>query len=110
MSSKSSESDWYAKAKADCIGKFVEYICDQSGKLGMAVRAEQDIRLPHHRREQQVQGPVNEAIQSTEEAPKKLQEEVDIDWDAVAARFTRPMEPDWYTGFGSEAGDKPDKV
>ena len=110
MSSKGSESDWYAKAKADCIGKFVEYLCDESRELGMAIRAEQGVRLPNHRRELEIQGSVDEKVQSTEEAPKEFQEEADIDWNAVAARFTRPMESDWYTGFGSEVGDKPNKV
>jgi hypothetical protein len=110
MSSESSKDHGYAKAKADCIREFVKYIFDESRKLGLVVRAGENVRLPNHRRELEVQGPIDEKVQSTKEAPKEFQEEADIDWNAVAARFTRPMESDWYTGFGPETGDKPDKV
>ena len=110
MSSKGSESDWYAKAKADCIGKFVEYICYESGKLGMVVRAGEDVRLPDYRRELKVQGPVNEAIQSTQKTFKKLQEKVDPDWNSEPTGTARFVVTGRYTGLGAEARDEPDKV
>lgn len=110
MSSKGSEGNGDTQAKADSIRKFIKNLCDESRKLGLAVRAGEEVRQPNHRRELEVQGPVHEKVQGIKEALEIFQAEVDIDWDAVAARFTRPMEPDWYTGLGPEAGDEPDKV
>jgi hypothetical protein len=105
-----SEGDGDTEAKADSVRKFIKHLCDQSREFSVAVRAGEEVRLPNHRREQPIQRSEHEKVQSTQEAPKDFQEEVDIDWDAVAARFTRPMEPSWYTGFGPEAGDEPNKV
>ena len=110
MSSKGSESNGDTQAKADSIRKFIEHLCSQSREFSVAVRAGEKVRQSSDRREQPVQGSEHEKVQGAEEALEVFQAEVDIDWDAVAARFTRPMEPGWYTGFGTEAGDEPDKV
>lgn len=104
------EGDGDTQAKADSIGKFIEHLHNQSREFGVAVGMWENVRLPNHRRELEVQGPVHEKVQGIKEALEIFQAEVDIDWDAVAARFTRPMEPDWYTGLGPEAGDEPNKV
>jgi len=104
------ESDGDTEAKADSIRKFIKHLCDQSREFSVVVRTEEGVRLSYHRREQSVQGSGNEAIQSTEETPKKFQEKVDSNWDTVAARFTRPMEPGWHFRLRPEAGDEPNKV
>lgn len=110
MSSKGSKSNGYTQAEAVSIREFVEYICDESRKLGLVVRAEQNVRQLDYRRELEVQRPKHEKVQGIKEALEVFQAEVDIDWDAVAARLTRPMEPGWYTGLGPEVGDEPNKV
>jgi len=107
---QSGEGDGGTEAKARLIEQYIGRLCDESRELGLAIRAEQEVRLPNHRREQPIQRPEHEKVLDIKEALEVFQAEVDIDWDAVAARFTRPMEPSWYTGFGTEAGDEPDKV
>lgn len=107
---QSSQGDRDAKTEADSIGKFIEHLCDESRELGMAVRAEQDIRLPNHRREQSVQGSIDKTIQGTEETFKKLQEKDNPDWNALSAELARLVESSWHLRFRTKAGDEPDKV
>jgi hypothetical protein len=108
--SESSKDYGYAKEQTERIRKFVEHLCSQSRELGVAIRAEQEVRLPNNRRELEVQGPINEAIQSTEKTFKKLQEKVDPNWNSEPTGTARFVVTGRYTGFGTEAGDEPNKV
>jgi hypothetical protein len=107
---QSSEGDGDSKTKTDLIREYVEYICSQSRKLGMAVRAEQKVRLPDYRRIKSFQGFKHKKVQSIKEALKVFQAKVDINWDAVSSRLTRSVEPGRYTGLGGTSGDEPNKV
>jgi hypothetical protein len=104
------ESNGYAKAEAVSIREFVEYICDESRKLGLVVRAEQEVRLPDYRRELEVQGSVNEKVQGTQEAPQIIQETINSYRYAISTGSARSLVPSWDIGFGATIGDKPDKV
>jgi hypothetical protein len=108
--SESSKDYGYAKEQTERIRKFVEHLCNESRELGVAARAEQEVRLPNHRRELEVQGPINEAIQSTEKTFKKLQEKVDSNWNSEPTGTARFVVSGRYTGFRTEAGDKPNEV
>jgi hypothetical protein len=70
--SESSKDYRYAQEQTERIRKFVEHLCSESRELGMAIRAEQEFRLSDNRREQQIQGSINETIQSLKKAFKKL--------------------------------------
>ena len=104
------EGDGDTQAKADSIGKFIEHLHNQSREFGVAVGMWENVRLPNHRREQSVQGPVDETIQSTEETFKKLQEKVNPDWNSESTGTARFVVTGRYTGFRTEAGDKPNEV
>ena len=104
------EGDGDTQAKADSIGKFIEHLHNQSREFGVAVGMWENVRLPNHRREQSVQGPINEAIQSTEKTFKKLQEKVDSNWNSEPTGTARFVVTGRYTGFRTEAGDKPNEV
>ena len=107
---QSGEGDGDTQAKADSIRKFVEHLHNQSREFGVAVGMWENVRLPDHRRELEVQGPINEAIQSTEKTFKKLQEKVDSNWNSEPTGTARFVVSGRYTGFRTEAGDKPNEV
>ena len=76
--SNSSESDGDTNATFGSVEEFFEHIRSQSRELDMASRAEfEEVRLSNYRRKQSIQRSINEAIQSLEEAAKRLQKEID---------------------------------
>lgn len=108
--SQSSKNYGDTQAKADSIRKFVKHLRDQSREFGVAVGMWENVRLSDNRREQSVQGPINETIQSTKEALKKLQAKIDSNRNSESTGTTRPMEPSRYTGLGTKTGDEPNKI
>jgi len=91
--SESSKDHGLAKEQTECIRKFVEHICSESRELGMAIRAEQKVRLPHYRRIKSFQRFLDKKVQGTQEAPKIVQAEVDTNWNSEPTGTTRPVEP-----------------
>jgi hypothetical protein len=108
--SESSKDHGYTQAETDCIREFVEHLRSQSRELGMAIRAEQEVRLPHYRRIKSFQRFKHKKVQSIKEALEVFQTKVDINWDAVSSRLTRPMEPGWHFRLGGTSGNEPNKV
>jgi len=110
QTSQGDEGDGFTEEQAECIRKFIEHLCDESGKLGMATGAEQGVRLSYYRRKQPIQGSVNEKVQGTEEAPQIIQETINSYRYAISTGSARSLVPSGYIGFGATIGDKPDKV
>lgn len=108
--SESSKDYGYAKAKTDSIRKFVEHLRDQSREFGVAVGMWEDIRLSNIRREQPIQGPINETVQSLKEAFEIFQASFDSNWNSESTGTTRPMESGRDIGLGTKTGDKPNKI
>ena len=104
------EGDGDTQAKADSIRKFVEHLHNQSREFGVAVGMWENVRLPNHRRELEVQGSINEAIQSTQKTFEKLQEALDPNWNSEPTGTARFVVSGRYTGLGAEAGDKSNPI
>ena len=73
---KDSQGNGVSSESFDSVEEFFEYVRSQSRKFDMAMRAARDeqVQESNHRREQSVQGSVDEAIQSAEETLKELRE------------------------------------
>jgi len=88
-----------------------EHLCSELRELSLAVgEFREAIRQPNHRRVESVQGSVNQAFQSSEEALKKLQASYYPYWYANPTRDGRPMVTGWHLGFRGASGNKPDEV
>jgi hypothetical protein len=92
------------------VEEFFGRVRDKFRELDVVAGSEPEVRLPNLRRVKSVQRPKHKKVQGIEEVLKIFQAEVDIDWDAVATRISRPVESSRYTGFGPEVGDKPHKI
>lgn len=108
--SESSKDYGLAKEQTECIRKFVEHICSESRELGMAIRAEQKVRLPDYRREQPVQRPKHKKIQSPKKTSEEFQTSFDFDGHSESTKPTRPLESSWHPRLGGTSGDEPNKV
>lgn len=83
----------------------------QLGEFSLVIGAEfAKFRESSDRREQSVQGSVNQTIQGTQEAPKELQAASNIDGHTYAAGIARFVESGGNTGFRCTPGNKPDKI
>lgn len=107
---KNSNRTWYTKGENSFLEQFIEHLCRESRELGMAVRAGEDVRLPNYRRELEIQGSINEAIQSTQKTFEKLQEALDPNWNSEPTGTARFVVSGRYTGLGAEAGDKSNPI
>ena len=76
----------------------------------VAIGAEPDVRLPNHRRELEVQGLVNETIQSAEEAFKKFQEKNYPNGYPDPAELARLVVASRNTRLRPKTGDEPNQV
>jgi len=88
----------------------LEFVYYESRELSMVTGTKSEVRLPNYRRIQSFQRFKHKKVQGTEEALEVFQAEVDINWNAVAARLTRSVEPSRDTGLGAKAGDEPNKI
>jgi len=108
--SESSKDHGLAKEQTECIRKFVEHICSESRELGMAIRAEQKVRLPHYRRIKSFQRFKHKKVQSTEETPQVFQKKINFNWNPEPTGVARFVVAGRYIRFWGTSGDEPNKV
>jgi len=105
-----SKGDGDSKTKTDLIREYVEYICSQSRELGMAIRAEQEVRLPNYRRIKSFQRFKHKKVQSTEETPQVFQKKINFNWNPEPTGVARFVVAGRYIRFWGTSGDEPNKV
>jgi len=96
----------------DSVEEFFEYLRGKSREFDMAMRAIRDeqVQEPNHRREQSVQRPIDQKVQSTQEAPQKLYSTYYPYWYANPTGNGRSMVTGWHLGFRGTFGNKPNEV
>ena len=88
-----------------------EHLCSELRELSLAVgEFREAIRQPNHRREQSVQRPIDQKVQSTQEAPQKLYSTYYPYWYANPTGNGRSMVTGWHLGFRGTFGNKPNEV
>jgi len=105
------QSDGDTRTEDERLEEFFAYIRRKSREFDLAFGAEhQEFRQSHHRREQSIQRPSDQAFQSSEEALKKLQTSYYPYWYAHSTGSSGFMGTSWHLGSGATLGNKPDKV
>jgi len=105
------QSDGDTRTEDERLEEFFAYIRRKSREFDLAFGAEyKEFRQSNHRREQSIQRPSDQEIQSAEEAFKKLQASYYPYWYANPTGNGRPVVTDWHLGFRGTLGDEPDKV
>ena len=102
----------YTKAEIRGIEKFLKHLYNELGEYGLVIRTArgEEIQIPYLRRELEVEGSINKALQGNQKSTETIQSSTDTNWNPYPAGYGRFMVPSWDIGLGSEIRDEHNEV
>ena len=112
MPYKSGKNLGYTKAEIRGIEKFLKHLYNEFGEYGLVIRTAggEEIQIPYLRRELEVEGSVDKAIQSAKETPETIYASFDFNRYTVTTGDGGSVESSGNLGLGSKIGDEHNEV